>query len=198
MSITSCNQNNVDIERRNGMSDNLQLTSATLAGGCFWCLEAMFSKLKGISNVRSGFSGGKTEHPTYAEVCTGNTLHAEVINFTYDPTIITFRRILEIFFAVHNPTTLNRQGEDVGTQYRSAIFYHTAEQQHTAQQIIAELTENHVWDNIVTEVVEFTAFYPADASHTNYYELHPENSYCALVVNPKVQKFYQHFAADLQ
>jgi peptide-methionine (S)-S-oxide reductase len=167
---------------------------ATLGGGCFWCIEAVFDELKGVERVESGYSGGERANPTYREVCTGATGHAEVIQITFDPQIISFRQILEIFFTVHNPTTLNRQGADVGTQYRSAIFYHNEEQRTVAEQLIQELNAQQVWDTpIVTEVVPFQKFYVAEDYHQEYFRLNGTQPYCSAVIAPKMAKFRQHY-----
>jgi peptide-methionine (S)-S-oxide reductase len=172
---------------------------ATLAGGCFWCLEAVFDQLRGVEDVVSGYSGGTVPHPTYKQVCTGTTGHAEAVQITFDPSVITFRDLLDVFFTIHDPTTPNRQGDDVGTQYRSAIFYHTPEQQATAEQVIAELTAARVWDAaIVTEVTPFQAFYPAEDYHQEYFARNPDQEYCRLVVAPKVAKFRQQHLARLK
>ena len=169
---------------------------ATLAGGCFWCLEAVFEELRGVEKVESGYSGGYDPDPTYYQVCTGTTGHAEVIQLTYDPTVISFREILEVFFTIHDPTTLNRQGPDVGTQYRSAIFYHTPEQKRVAEEVIAELDAAHLWDApIVTEVTPFHAFYRAEDYHQEYFRRNEAQPYCRVVIAPKVAKFRtQHLA----
>lgn len=172
--------------------------TATLAGGCFWCLEALFSELQGVGNVRSGFSGGNTANPDYQSVCEGNTGYAEVIHFDYNPEEISFVDIAKIFFTVHNPTTLNRQGNDVGTQYRSAIFYHDDFQKMVAEEIIRYLEDNAIWQGIVTEVVAFETFYPADDSHNNYFVNHPNNAYCHTVISPKVEKFKTLFKEQLK
>jgi peptide-methionine (S)-S-oxide reductase len=167
---------------------------ATLAGGCFWCLEAVFDQVQGVLHVESGYSGGTTRNPTYQEVCTGRTGHAEVVQVTFDPQQITFRELLEIFFTIHDPTTLNRQGADVGTQYRSAIFYHTPEQRQTAEQVIAELTAERLYDApIVTEVAPFSGFYEAEPYHQEYFANNPNQPYCRAVVAPKVAKFRAKF-----
>jgi peptide-methionine (S)-S-oxide reductase len=167
---------------------------ATLAGGCFWCLEAVFDQVQGVLHVESGYSGGTTRNPTYQEVCTGRTGHAEVVQVTFDPRQITFRELLEIFFTIHDPTTLNRQGADVGTQYRSAIFYHTPEQRQTAEQVIAELTAERLYDApIVTEVAPFSGFYEAEPYHQEYFANNPNQPYCRAVVAPKVAKFRAKF-----
>lgn len=167
---------------------------ATLAGGCFWCLEAVFDDLRGVEQVESGYSGGTTPNPTYRQVCSGTTGHAEVVQLTFDPRIISFREILEIFFTIHDPTTLNRQGPDVGTQYRSAIFYHTPEQRAVAEQLIKEITAAKIWPApLVTEVTPFSAFYKAEDYHQDYFALNGEQPYCRAVVAPKVAKFRKQF-----
>ena len=167
---------------------------ATLAGGCFWCLEAVFDQLKGVESVESGYSGGKQPDPTYSQVCSGNTGHAEVIQITFDPQQISFKQLLEVFFTIHNPTTLNRQGADVGTQYRSAIFYHTPAQKATAEEVIRELTAAHLWSNpVVTEVTPFTAFYEAEEHHQEYYVNNPNQGYCRVVIEPKVAKVLKQY-----
>ncbi len=172
---------------------------ATLGGGCFWCLEAVYEQVVGVRQVVSGYAGGQRPHPTYEQVCTGATGHAEVVQLTFDPAVISYRALLEIFFDIHDPTTLNRQGADVGTQYRSVIFYHSAEQAATARQLIAELTAARRWAApIVTEVVPFTAFYAAEAYHQGYFRQHPAQPYCRAVVAPKVTKFQVHFPAYLK
>jgi peptide-methionine (S)-S-oxide reductase len=172
---------------------------ATLGGGCFWCLEAVFEQLRGVEKVVSGYAGGAVPDPDYKSVCTGTTGHAEVVQVTFDPAVISFRELLEVFFAIHDPTTLNRQGNDKGTQYRSAIFYHTPEQRDTATAAIAELTEQKVWaDPIVTEVVPLTAFYAAEGYHQGYFRANPAQPYCQFVVNPKVVKARKAFAAKLK
>ena len=162
---------------------------ATLAGGCFWCLEAAFQDLKGVETVESGYSGGSVPHPSYEEVCTGTTGHAEVVQITFDPQVVSFRDLLHVFFTIHDPTTLNRQGGDVGTQYRSAIFYHSPEQQAEAQRVIAELQAEQVWDDpIVTELTPFEYFYPAEEYHRDYFRRNPNQGYCRAVIAPKVAK----------
>jgi peptide-methionine (S)-S-oxide reductase len=172
---------------------------ATLAGGCFWCLEAVFRDVEGVLSVVSGYTGGHTAAPTYEQVCTGQTGHAEAVQIRFDPEVISYRELLEIFFAIHDPTTLNRQGEDVGTQYRSAIFYHTPEQESTARAVIFELFDRRVYDDpIVTEVVPAGPFYPAEDYHQRYFERNPNQPYCAAVVSPKVRKFREKFAHRLK
>jgi peptide-methionine (S)-S-oxide reductase len=171
---------------------------ATLGGGCFWCLEAVYDQLKGVISVESGYAGGQVLNPSYKQVCNGTTGHAEVTQITYDPQVVTFRDLLDVFFTIHDPTTLNRQGYDVGTQYRSAIFYHTPEQKQVAEQTIAELNASHVWDTpIVTEVTPIDKFYIAEDYHQEYYENNQNQPYCRAVVAPKVAKFRKHFLTKL-
>ena len=163
---------------------------ATLGGGCFWCLEAVFDELQGVQGVVSGYSGGTVPAPTYEQVCTGATGHAEVVQVSFDPTVVSFREILEIYFSIHDPTTLNRQGADVGTQYRSVIFYHTPEQKRVAEEVIAQLEEAGIWDDpIVTEVESSSAFYEAEDYHQEYFQRNKGQPYCQVVVAPKVAKF---------
>ena len=163
---------------------------ATLAGGCFWCLDSVFRDLKGVEKVESGYSGGQYLNPTYRDVCSGMTGHAEVVQITFDPSVVSFRDLLGVFFTIHDPTTLNRQGADVGTQYRSAVFYHSPEQRDAAEEVIDELNRNHVWDDpIVTEVTAFEKFYPAEEYHQNYFARNPDQPYCQVVIAPKVAKF---------
>jgi peptide-methionine (S)-S-oxide reductase len=172
---------------------------ATLASGCFWCTEAVFSIVKGVEKVEPGYSGGAVPNPTYEQVSTGTTGHAEAVQVTFDPTAISFKEILEIFFATHDPTTLNRQGPDVGTQYRSVIFYHNEEQKATAENLIAELNEEGIWDApIVTQVVPFQAFYVAETYHKDYYKQHPNQPYCQQVITPKLAKLQQRFLGKLK
>lgn len=172
---------------------------ATLAGGCFWCLEAVYDQLRGVEDVASGYSGGHVRSPSYREVCTGATGHAEVVQVTFDPAAISFQEILEVFFTVHDPTTLNRQGADVGTQYRSAIFFHSPEQKATAEQVIRELDAAQLWPaRIVTEVTPFDAFYPAEEYHQEYFARNPGQGYCAVVIAPKVAKFRKQYLAKLK
>ena len=172
---------------------------ATLAGGCFWCTEAVFSIVKGVEKVEPGYTGGSVLNPTYEQVSTGTTGHAEAAQITFDPSVISFREILEIFFATHDPTTLNRQGPDVGTQYRSAIFYHNEEQKATAEQVIAELDKEEIWDApIVTQVEPLKAFYRAETYHKDYYKKHPNQPYCQQVIAPKLVKLQQRFLGKLK
>lgn len=172
---------------------------ATLAGGCFWCLEAVFDELKGVEQVVSGYSGGKSPNPTYRQVCSGATGHAEVVQITFNPKLISFRELLQVFFTIHDPTTLNQQGADVGTQYRSAIFYRTPEQKEVAEKVIAELTAAHLWNSpLVTELTPFQAFYEAEDYHQRYYESNPDQFYCRIVIAPKVAKFRKEYLAKLK
>ena len=171
----------------------------TLAGGCFWCLEAVYDQAKGVTSVESGYMGGKNPDPTYEQVCSGRTGHAEVVQITFDPAVLSFRELLEMFFVIHDPTTLNRQGNDAGTQYRSAIFYHTPEQKQTAEEVIATFTKDTIYENpIVTEVVPATTFYVAEDYHQEYFARNPLQGYCTYVVGPKVAKFRKQFAAKLK
>jgi peptide-methionine (S)-S-oxide reductase len=172
--------------------------TATLGGGCFWCLEAVFEQLRGVEKVESGYAGGSAASPSYQQVCTGTTGHAEVVRVTFDPAVVSYREVLEVFFGTHDPTTLNRQGPDTGTQYRSAIFYSSPEQKQTAEALIAELNAAHIWDRpIVTEVAPLPAFYRAEDYHQGYFRAHPNQPYCQVVVAPKVAKFRQKFASRL-
>jgi peptide-methionine (S)-S-oxide reductase len=171
---------------------------ATLAGGCFWCLEAVYLELRGVSKVVSGYAGGHRPNPTYEQVCSGATGHAEVVQITFDPAVISFRDLLDVFFTIHDPTTLNRQGNDSGTQYRSAIFYHSPQQELVAREAVAAYTALQLWDDpIVTEVVPLEKFWPAEAYHQNYFATHPGNPYCAVVIAPKVGKARKVFFEKL-
>ena len=173
--------------------------TTTLAGGCFWCLEAVFEELRGVERVASGYTAGRVPNPSYEDVCTGRTGHAEALQIVFDPTVISYRDLLEVFFTIHDPTTLNRQGADVGTQYRSAIYYHTPGQRQTAEALIAELNAQKIWDRpIVTEVVPATTFYRAEEYHQGYFRGHPEQGYCQAVIAPKVAQLRKHFAAKLR
>lgn len=172
---------------------------ATLGGGCFWCLEAVFDGLRGVESVESGYMGGHKANPTYEEVCGGGTGHAEVVQVTFDSQAVSFKEILEVFFVIHDPTTPNRQGNDVGTQYRSAIFYHSAAQKAAAEQVIANLNAAKLWhDPVVTQVAPASVFYLAEGYHQEYFERNPYQPYCQFVVAPKVQKFRKHFLARLK
>jgi len=173
--------------------------TATLAGGCFWCLEAIYDELKGVEDVVSGYSGGTVPNPSYEMVCSGRTGHAEVVQVTFDPKAISFKEILQVFFTIHDPTTLNRQGPDVGTQYRSAIFYHTPEQKAVAGQVTKDFEAAHIWNApIVTELKPFERFYPAEAYHQEYFERNPNQPYCRIVISPKVAKFRKQFLDRLR
>lgn len=175
------------------------METATLGGGCFWCLEAIFEQVVGVESVISGYAGGVVPNPSYEEVCAGTTGHAEVVQITFEPDEITFRELLEIFFAIHDPSTLNRQGNDIGTQYRSVIFYHSQEQEETARKLIAELDAQHLWpSHIVTQVLPAPSFYRAEDYHQQYFRNHPGQGYCAYVVAPKVAKSRQHFLSRLK
>lgn len=181
------------------MNETDHVEVATLAGGCFWCLEAVFDDLQGVTDVVSGYSGGQRPNPTYEQVCTGTTGHAEAVQITFDPATLSYRELLEIFFAIHDPTTLNRQGADAGTQYRSAIFYHSEAQRAAAEALIAELDASGKWPNpIVTEVTAFAAFYPAEDYHQEYFRNHRGQPYCQVVIAPKLQKFRQRFSLQLK
>jgi peptide-methionine (S)-S-oxide reductase len=173
---------------------NTNLQTATLAGGCFWCLEAVYDEIKGVHSVESGYAGGHMDNPTYRAVCNGDTGHAEVIQVHFDPNVVSYRDLLNVFFAIHDPTTLNRQGADVGTQYRSAIFYHDDEQKRIAEELIKELNTQEIWDRpIVTQVEKLDKFYMAEDYHQEYFARNPYQPYCMAVVAPKVSKFRKHF-----
>jgi peptide-methionine (S)-S-oxide reductase len=175
------------------------LETATLAAGCFWCVEAVFDDLNGVEDVVSGYAGGHTENPTYRQVCNGDTGHAEVAEIRFDPSVISFKHVLRVFFSVHDPTTLNRQGNDIGTQYRSAIFYHNDEQKRDAEEVIKEITDEGVYDDpVVTEIVPLEKFWPAEDYHQEYFANNPNQPYCQAVVSPKVRKFRQKFADRLK
>lgn len=171
---------------------------ATLAGGCFWCLEAVYLELRGVQKVVSGYSGGRRPNPTYEQVCTGTTGHAEVVQITFNPSVISYRDLLDVFFTIHDPTTLNRQGGDSGTQYRSAIYFHSPEQELVAREAITDFATRHVWgDPIVTEVTPFGEFFPAEKYHDNYFAQNSGNPYCAVVIAPKVSKARKLFLEKL-
>ncbi|MFN3872483.1 MAG: peptide-methionine (S)-S-oxide reductase MsrA [Ignavibacterium sp.] len=181
----------------NQTQNNLDV--ATFGSGCFWCTEAIFERVKGVQKVISGYSGGTTENPTYKEVCTGTTGHAECTQIYYDPSVISYDELLEIFWKTHDPTTLNRQGNDIGTQYRSVIFYHNLEQKEKAEYYKKKLEEEKIWDKpIVTEIAEFKKFYPAEDYHQNYYDNNPYQGYCAFVITPKIEKFEKVFKDKLK
>ena len=170
------------------------LVLATLSGGCFWCTEAIFKSLKGVINVMPGYAGGKVENPTYEQVCTGTTGHAEAIQITFNENLIPYQALVEIFFGTHNPTTLNRQGNDVGEQYRSVIFTHSEEQNKVANQVKSQLEKDKLFDKpIVTEIIPFTNFYPAENYHRNYFDKNPGQPYCQTIINPKLAKFREHY-----
>jgi len=170
-----------------------------LAGGCFWCLEAVFDEVRGVEHVESGYAGGTVANPTYRQVCSGTTGHAEVVQITFDPAVVSFRDLLNIFFTIHDPTTLNRQGNDVGTQYRSAIFYHSPEQKATAEQVVKEINEAKIWPApIVTELKPFQGFYVAEDYHQEYFAHNGDQPYCQFVVAPKVAKFRAHYVERLK
>ena len=172
---------------------------ATLGGGCFWCLEAVFQDLKGVERVVSGYAGGSVPNPSYEDVCTGRTGHAEVVQVTFDPAVLSYRDLLQVFFGIHDPTTLNRQGPDEGTQYRSAIFHHGPEQERIAREVIAELERRGIWDSpIVTEVTAAPPFYPAEQYHQEYFRRNPGQGYCRVVIAPKVAKFRKEHLARLK
>lgn len=173
---------------------NTNLQTATLAGGCFWCLEAVYDEIKGVHSVESGYAGGHMDNPTYRAVCNGDTGHAEVVQVHFDPNVVSYRDLLNVFFAIHDPTTLNRQGADVGTQYRSAIFYHDDEQKKIAEELIKDLNSQQIWDRaIVTQVEKLDKFYVAEDYHQEYYARNQYQPYCMAVVAPKVSKFRKHF-----
>jgi peptide-methionine (S)-S-oxide reductase len=175
------------------------METATLAGGCFWCLEAVYLRVRGVQRVESGYAGGHVANPSYRAVCTGTTGHAEVVQIDYDPAELSYRDVLDIFFVIHDPTTVNRQGGDVGTQYRSAIFYHNDAQKAEAERAIAELEREKIYDDpIVTEVTRLDTFYPAEEYHREYFDRNPEQGYCQAVISPKVSKFRQKFVEKLK
>lgn len=173
--------------------------TAVLAGGCFWCLEAVYTELRGVERVISGYAGGNVPNPTYEQVCSGRTGHAEVVQVTFDPSVITYRELLEVFFTIHDPTTLNRQGADVGTQYRSAIFFISPEQERIAREVIAETEASGIWHApVVTQVQALDRFYPAEGYHQNYFERNPYQPYCQIVIAPKVAKVRERYLARLK
>ncbi|MGB9179879.1 MAG: peptide-methionine (S)-S-oxide reductase MsrA [Pyrinomonadaceae bacterium] len=181
------------------MSSENKTEIATLAGGCFWCLEAVYDDLRGVLSVESGYAGGNVPDPSYEQVCAGTTGHAEVVQVTFDPQAVSFKEVLEVFFTIHDPTTLNRQGADIGTQYRSAIFYHSPEQKEIAEQTIAELEAAGVWDSkIVTEVAPLREYFPAEDYHQDYFQKNPNQPYCRVVVAPKVSKFRNKYLEKLK
>jgi len=179
--------------------DETHFETATLAGGCFWCLEAVYNELRGVERVISGYAGGHVPNPTYEQVCSGSTGHAEVVQVTFDPEVISYREILEVFFTIHDPTTLNRQGADVGTQYRSAIFYHSPEQEQVAREVIAATNASGIWRApLVTQLEGLDRFYPAEGYHQNYYERNPYQPYCQVIIAPKVAKVRERYLARLK
>jgi peptide-methionine (S)-S-oxide reductase len=172
---------------------------ATLAGGCFWCLEAVFEQMRGVERVVSGYIDGEAPNPSYEAVCTGNTGHAEAVQITFDPAQVSYGELLSVFFTIHDPTTLNRQGNDKGTQYRSAIYFHNEDQRAEAAELMVELKKQHIFqDPLVTELVSAPTFYPAEEYHQHYYASHPNQGYCQYVVAPKLAKFKQHFLAKIK
>ena len=184
----------VNAQKRKNMNNELAI--ATFGNGCFWCTEAIFQQLKGVESVYPGYTGGSVKNPSYREVCTGTTGHAEAIQIKYDPSVISYRELLDIFFYTHDPTTLNRQGNDVGTQYRSAIFYHNDDQKAAAEEIISQLTAEKVYDDpIVTEVTAMDVFYMAEDYHKNYYQNNKNQGYCRAVINPKLDKFMKKYGS---
>lgn len=180
--------------RETKFKNNQKMELATIGGGCFWCVESCFTMLKGVESVTSGYSGGHKDYPTYEEVCTGNTGHAEVVQIKFDPSVISFSQLLEVFWFLHDPTTLNRQGNDIGTQYRSSIFYHSETQKSEAEASLKVSEARQQWPGkYVTEIVPFVKFWPAEAYHQGYYKANPTQPYCSAVVGPKIQKFKKHF-----
>lgn len=202
MAFSSCKPYNEQKSRENIIMENKgnsKMDTATFGAGCFWCTEAIFQQLKGVYSVTSGYSGGKTGNPTYEEVCSGSTGYAEVSQIVYNPKEITFEELLEVFWQTHDPTTLNRQGNDVGTQYRSAIFYHNEAQKQAAEFYKDKLTKEKIWDKpIITEITPFSRFYPAEKYHQDYYINNTRQGYCSMVITPKVEKFKKIFAAKLK
>jgi methionine-S-sulfoxide reductase len=181
------------------MNSQNNFDTITLGGGCFWCTEAVFEQIKGVKSVTSGYSGGETENPTYREVCSGNTGHAEVVQIVYNPVEVSLEKILEVFFKTHDPTMLNRQGMDIGTQYRSIVLYHNAEQKQTAEYIIEKLDSAGIWDEaIVTAVEAFSKFYKAEAVHQDYFSNNPNAAYCQFVIKPKIEKLEKVFSEILK
>ena len=187
------------MNQHNGSQSSDGYPLATLAGGCFWCLEAVYNELRGVESVVSGYAGGHDPNPTYEAVCSETTGHAEVVQIAFDPDMVSFRELLEVFFTIHDPTTLNRQGNDVGTQYRSAIYYHDEQQRLIADEVIEEMTVAGLWDDpIVTEVTPLDTFYEAEEYHQQYFEKNPFQPYCFVVVRPKVSKFRKKFVSKLK
>jgi len=201
VSITACNKSkdNNNFKDQEIMDTTSKLDTATFGSGCFWCAEAIFERVKGVHKVISGYAGGSVDQPSYEQVCTGKTGHAEVVQITFDPSIVSYADLLKIFWKTHDPTTLNKQGADEGTQYRSVIFYHSDEQKNLAEHYKKELDLSSAWENpIVTQIVPFTKFYPAEAYHQNYFAQHPTQGYCSFVIAPKVEKFEKVFKDKLK
>jgi peptide-methionine (S)-S-oxide reductase len=203
ITLIGCNQSssqNQNVKKDNmNQVNNSELETATFGSGCFWCSEAIFERVKGVTSVASGYAGGKIENPSYEEVCTGKTEHAEVIQIKFDPSVVSFDELLEIFWKTHDPTTLNRQGADVGTQYRSVIFYHNGDQKKKAESYKNELNKAGIWkDPIVTEISPHTNFYVAENYHQDYYEQNPNKGYCSFVITPKIEKFEKVFKDKLK
>lgn len=197
--LISCNDFKANNSEKTKQTTSVGMDTITLAAGCFWCVEAIFQDIKGVETVVSGYANGTVKNPSYKEVCSGKTGHAEVVQLTYNPEVVSLTKILEVFFQTHDPTTLNRQGGDVGTQYRSAIFYHTMEQKEIATDVFNKLDDSGAFlDPIVTEITEFTNFYPAEDYHQDYFELNGEQPYCSAVVRPKVEKFKKAFSDILK
>jgi len=181
------------------MNQEVSWEVATLAGGCFWCIEGVFREVEGVENVVSGYTGGTIVNPTYEQVCTGKTGHAEAVQVKFNPSKLSYREILEIFFSVHDPTTLNKQGADVGTQYRSSIFYHNEQQKRVAEELTGELSRAQLWNRpIVTQIVPLGTFYPADVYHQEYFSRHPEQAYCQMVISPKISKFRKQWTKHIK
>ena len=199
ISFQQVNAQTKNQESKAGINKKGKLMKATFGSGCFWCTEAVFELVNGVQSVVSGYAGGTTENPTYEEICTGSTGHAEVVQITYDNEIISYEELLEIFWKTHDPTSLNRQGNDVGTQYRSGIFYHNEEQKQLAENYKTELDKSGAWDKpIVTEIVPLATFYKAEDYHQDYYEKNPNQGYCAFVIAPKIEKFEKVFKNKLK
>jgi len=187
------------ISEVNSNKNKLDFEVATIGGGCFWCLEAVFEQLNGVTRVISGYSGGSVSNPTYEQVCSGRTGHAEVVQITFDPRLLSYKELLQVFFSIHDPTTLNRQGHDVGSQYRSVIYFQNDDQKIQAENIMKEIEIEQVWnDPIVTEVAPLEAFYPAEEYHQEYFRNHPDQTYCQVVISPKVVKFRKQFLDRLK
>ena len=195
----STSQNQKNEWEKMDQTDNNKLQIATFGSGCFWCTEAIFERVKGVTSVSSGYAGGKVDNPTYEDVCSGSTGHAEVVQIKFDPTIVSYDELLEIYWKTHDPTTLNRQGADAGTQYRSVIFYHDDNQKNKAENYKSELSKAKIWkDPIVTEISPFKKFYPAEKYHQDYYEQNPNKGYCSFVITPKIEKFEKVFKNKLK